>query len=257
MDERGRRVRGPIVLTVIGGVMLVIAVVVWLIAVNRVDEAAGELIDEGLEVRQQLVAEMPVPDDVEVDLSVGSYSVYVIEDGVLSASTTTTPSTELPPTTGGPPSGSLVEPALTVRVTGPDGGAVAVRPLSSSTIFPDLGGGAILYETATFDVSAAGTHTVAVELAPGSPPARLAGVGPEVDLGDAFESGLSGVLLIVVAVAVGVTGLIILLIALVWLAVAASSRSRPPPGPPPGQWGPPPGQWPPPPGQWGPPPGQW
>jgi hypothetical protein len=242
----GRRLRGPIILSTLGALLLVGAVVLWVVATTRVDD----VVEETFQGRSGFDGEVGVPGELEVELATGTFVVYAIDEGGFVGPTSTETSPDDP------------APVLDITVVGPDG-EVPVRSVPGGVGFPDLGTGAILYRTGELDVAVPGTYTVTVALAPGSAPAERAGVGPPTDLSEAIDEGLQGALYFLLAVLVGLTGLVVLISGVVWLAVAGSRASRlppPPPGqwgpPPPGAWGPPPGSWPqPPPGSWPPPPG--
>ncbi|HMJ78184.1 MAG TPA: hypothetical protein VK507_19540, partial [Iamia sp.] len=164
------------------------------------------------------------------------------------------------PTDSTPPSTTpdVADPELDVTVTGPDGEVVPVSGAGFPFSYPDHSSNLVLVEVVRFDADVAGTYTVAVDQAPGSPPAVRAGVGPEIQYDEALGKGFAGGGFLILGFLLGGMGGVLVLAGFIWLLISSSSTGkRPPPDGPPGQWGPPPGQWGPPPGQWGPPPGQW
>lgn len=209
-----RRLRGPVILGVVGLVVGVLGILMWVGAAVLFGDAVSSASDAGERVRDELVAEIDVPGEAEVELDTGTYSVFAFVPSDARDGTATTTTSEL---SGGP---GLV-PDLDVTVTAADGTSLLVDETTFRSTWTDSDGATDLVEVAEVEVRQPGTYTVTVADAAGAQPAEGAGIGPEADYSEALGKGLGGGLLVVLGFLVGGLGALILLIALIWLLVAA------------------------------------
>ncbi|QXC62774.1 hypothetical protein KSP35_08325 [Aquihabitans sp. G128] len=256
--DKPTKPRGAKVLMILGAVLFVVGLVTGQQGTHRVTGAARDISNSGDEIRNSLLAEVPVPGEADVELDRGRYDVFAISPegtGFQRTTTSTDPAT-IPTDRTDPddPYPGYDEP--TVEVTGPDGTAVLLRNPGIESMFSAANGE--LYPIRSFTVRQAGTYHLT---ASGSGAAQV-GVGPTVDNGNFGRLVKSGILTALGYLGAGL-GFVLAVAGVIWFAVAGDRRPLAAPGawpPPPGGWGPPraPGPWgAPPPGPWGGPPPTW
>ena len=221
------RRRGPVVLMVLGGLLLVGGAVAFVFGSvmfgSKVADSASGLFN----LRADVLVEVSVPGKDEVELDADEYQLVAYGSRLVH---------RVPSHPGGDGVGDRLEAIPfdepDVTVFGPEG-LVDIKKASSTSLSRNLEGGAVVIGELT--VSDPGSYRVSAQ--PGGPAVTSVGIRPAPNLGETVGNAIGSGLIVIGGMVAGGLGLLVLVGGIVWLGVGG--RTRPPePLPPPPGYGP-------------------